>query len=139
MPRTVNVNGYILKVLPMLLIWGVMVHEYGHLIALRLLGIDGVIKSTGLNYTWSLNGVQGWQLLFFLYAGGVLQTTYGVYNMIREVDNETWLSGLTTALQGFLYLWWEPTGLYALGALISIALTCIIILILQTRGTIQFD
>lgn len=139
MVRTVNFNGYIKRVLPMIGIWGTMVHEYGHLIALRLLGVDGIIKSGALNYTFSLIGLTVVTRLFFLYAGGFLQAIYGVYNMIHESDNETWLAGLTTALQAFLYMWWEPTGLYTQGALISVTLTAFIIMILASRGTISFD
>ena len=139
MPRKINLNKYLIRVLPMLLLWGTMIHEYGHLIALKIMGATGYITTERLAATYLTSPLPGWQLLLFSYAGGILQTIYGLEVMYRQTDNETWLTGLTVALQGFLYMWWEPIREYSLGALISITITTLIIITLTTRGTIQFD
>lgn len=125
--------------LPMMFMWGVMVHEYGHLIALRLMGLDGVIKSTGLNQTWLLNGITPTQQTIWYLCGGLLQAIYGVYNMINESDNETWLSGFTVASQGIIYAFFEVANTPFIGAIFSIAITALIIILLQTEKMISFD
>ena len=139
MPRKLNLSGYLQRMIPMLLIWGTMVHEYGHLIALRLMGLDGVIKSTGLNLTWSLVSVTGWRLTVFLLAGGVTQAVYGVYNMLYESDNETWLAGFTVASQGLIYAFFEAADVVVLGAVFSVAITALLIILLATENKIQFN
>jgi len=138
-PRKLNLSGYLQRMLPMLLIWGVMVHEYGHLIALRLMGVDGVIKSTGLNLTWSLVSVTGWRLTVFLLAGGLTQAVYGVYNMLYESDNETWLSGFTVASQGLIYSLFEVAGVVFLGAIFSVVITGLLIILLATENKISIE
>ena len=138
-PRKVNLNGYIQKLLPMLLIWGVMIHEYGHLIALRLLGAEGVIRSTGLNLTWRTTTLTGMGLTVFYLAGGFLQGVYGLYHMIHESDNETWLSGFTVMIQGWTYMWFEVARLFDLGAIISITVTALSIILLCVFEVIRFE
>jgi len=125
--------------LPMLLIWGVMVHEYGHLLALRLMGLDGVIKSTGLNLTWCLVGITGWRMTVFFLSGGLLQAVYGVYNMLYESDNETWLSGFTVASQGLIYSVFEAAGVVFLGAIFSMVITGLLIILLATENKISIE
>ena len=139
MTRQVNFNGYIQKMAPMLLIWGTMVHEYGHLIALRFMGLSGEIRSTGLNLTWLLNGATSEQLLIWRFAGGFTQALYGLYNMLYESDNETWLSGLTVACVGLIYAVFETQREIMLGSIISITITTLLILLLHIRETIKFD
>ena len=138
MTRQVNFNGYIQRLIPMLLIWGTMVHEYGHLMAVRVLGGGGVIRS------WSLN-TMGWidipdNMLWFVYLfGGVLQAVYGLYNMVYESDNETWLSGFSVACQGLTYSVFETLNEVELGAIFSIVVTCLVIMLLTFKGTISFE
>ena len=139
MPRQINFPRYLIRVFPMLLLWGTMIHEYGHLIALKLIGAVGYITTENLAATYTTTNLQGWHSLLFSYGGGILQTLYGLETMYRQTDNETWLAGLTVALQGFLYMWWEPIAEYSLGALVSLIITTLIIITITTRGTIQFD
>ena len=139
MPRKVNLSGYIQRMLPMLLLWGVAVHEFGHLLALRFMGLDGVIKSTSLNLTWCLVGIAGWRLIFFLLAGGLTQAVYGVYNMLYESDNETWLSGFTVASQGLIYSLFEVAGVVFLGAIFSVVITGLFIVLLATENKISIE
>ena len=139
MPRQINFPRYLIRVFPTLLLWGTMIHEYGHLIALKLIDAVGYISTERLAATYTTTNLLGWQLLLFKYGGGILQTLYGLETMCRQTDNETWLAGLTVALQGFLYMWWEPIAEYSLGALVSIIITTLIIITITTRGTIQFD
>jgi len=137
--RQVNFNGYIQRLLPMLLILGVMVHEYGHLTALRLLGAEGVIHSTGLNLTWRTTELTGYTLTAFYLAGGFLQGVYGLYNMVHESDNETWLSGFTVMIQGWTYMWFEAARLFDLGAIISVAVAALSVIFLCVFEVILFD
>ena len=139
MTRQVNFNGYIQRLIPMLLIWGTMVHEYGHLIALRLMGLTGEIRSTGLNLTWLINGATDEQIYIWCMAGGLLQAVYGVSSMLYESDNETWLSGFTVACQGLTYMWWEYPRLIELGALFSIIVTMFAVIYLQLTKVISFE
>ena len=139
MTRQVNFNGYIQRLASSMLIWAVMAHEFGHLISLRLIDVPGEIRSTGLNLTWSLEPLTGWRLTFFCVAGGLMQAIYGLDNMRHESDNETWLAYLTITLQGLTYMWFEEPRLFALGALISLAITALIILLLTIFEVIWFD
>jgi len=139
MPRKINLTKYLLQTFIMLLFWGTMIHEYGHLIALKLIGAVGYITTERLAVTTTTTPLLGWHSLVFSYGGGILQTLYGLETMYRQTDNETWLAGLTVALQGFLYMWWEPISEYSLGALVSLIITTLIIITITTRGTIQFD
>lgn len=139
MTRKVNFNGYLLKVSPMMLIWGTMIHEYGHLMALRLFGGHGYIKSEALNLTWMTNGLTGLPLTVFYMAGGLTQALYGCYNMISESDDETWLSGFSVTCQGLTYMWFEEPRLFALGALLSVCFTALAIIYLNVLEIIEFD
>lgn len=137
--RKVNLVGYIQRCIPMLLVWGVMVHEYGHLIALRLMGLYGEIRSTGLNLTWLVNGATPLQVNLWQLSGGLLQCVYGLYNMYAESDNETWLSGFTVACQGFIYAWFEMCDTILIGSLFSIVITLLLVIVLQAEGRIDFE
>ena len=139
MTRQVNFNGYIQRLVSSMLIWAVMVHEFGHLISLRLIGVPGEIRSTGLNLTWSLEPLTGWRSTFFYMAGGLTQAIYGLDNMRHESDNETWLSYLTIAIQGLTYMWFEEPRLFALGALISLTFTAFTVTLLSIIGVISFE
>ena len=82
---------------------GVFVHEYGHLIGLRLLGVQGEIRSTALNAVYPSTHLYGVDHLIFYGAGGALQALVALALIIRCKDLEIKFANLFVAAHGVVY------------------------------------
>lgn len=82
---------------------GVFVHEYGHLIALRLLGVQGEIRSTALNAVYPSTHLYGVDHLIFYGAGGAFQALVSLILIFRCKDFEIKLANLFVATHGLIY------------------------------------
>ena len=81
------------------------VHEYGHLISLRLMGYAGEIRSTMLNATWPLEYhlMSPTERTIFFLSGGFFQAfVFGVLCLFN-VDEESSLANKIIVIQGVLY------------------------------------
>lgn len=119
-----------------------MIHEYGHLLALRLMGYRGAIYSNALNMTTAidyskLTYIQ--QRIFFL-SGGIFQALIFMTLCIFDRDEEDKLANKMVAIQGLVYalfegfahrMWWE-TGA-AVGLLASIIFMVAVISVTSNR------
>lgn len=119
-----------------------IVHEYGHLLALRLMGYRGAIYSNALNMTTALDFslmTLSQQRVFFL-AGGMFQAVVFLIMCIFDKDEEDRLVNKMVAIQGFIYalfegftyrMWWQIGGLIGL-----LASMVFMILVLQAKSNV---
>jgi hypothetical protein len=112
------------------------IHEYGHLLALRILGYEGVIKSTALNHVYpsSLAGITQLERHFFYIAGGWIQAFVFLFLCIGNKDREQRMINKMIALEGFIYGvfeaftgpgWWQvgaTVGMIAATVFMTLAL-----------------
>ena len=138
MSRTINLTRYLFYTTLSLLVWGVMIHEYGHLVYLTIIGVNGSIISTNLSATYALEPLTQTQSTLFSLAGGILEALYGLYLTLSK-DNETWLTGVTLTTWSLIYAVTETMGQTTLGAVTASGLTFILILYLNTVQVIHFD
>ena len=85
---------------------GVVIHEYSHLVALRILGFEGVIKSTHLDAVYPLEWVlmNDWQRVVFHLAGGLGQVAYGTYNILfTSQEDQQIMVDMMIIIQGLIY------------------------------------
>ena len=82
---------------------GVFVHEYGHLIGLRLLGVPGEIRSTMLNAVYPSMSLYGIDRLIFYGAGGAFQALVSLILIFRCKDFEIKLANIFVATHGLIY------------------------------------
>lgn len=78
-------------------------HEYGHLIGLRLLGVPGEIRSTVLNAVYPSISLYGVDHLIFYGAGGAFQALVALALIIRCKDFEIKLANIFVASHGLVY------------------------------------
>ena len=96
-----------------------VIHEYGHLFALRFIGVEGEIRSTVLNAVYPAHPVYGTDAIIFYGAGGVVQGIVFLLMMYRNKDAENNLINLWIAIQGFIYAAFEaltPRKFWLMGA-----------------------
>lgn len=102
-----------------------MIHEYGHLLVLRLMGYRGAIYSNALNMTTAIDYnllTYTQQRLFFL-AGGLFQALIFLVMCVFDKDEEDRLANKMVAIQGLVYalfegftyrMWWDIGALSGL-------------------------
>ena len=111
-----------------MIILATIVHEYGHLLSLRLMGYRGVINSGALNMVTALdyNLMSSLEKHLFFIAGGLFQCMIFLIMCIFDKDEENRLVNKMIVIQGFVYMlfeafatriWWETGAV--LGILLS--------------------
>jgi len=84
-----------------------MIHEYGHLLALRFLGIDGEIRAAALNAVYPGRALIGSERLIFYGSGGMVQAIVFLILATRNRDHENRLINIMIAVEGFIYAIFE--------------------------------
>lgn len=95
-----------------------MIHEYGHLLSLRLMGYRGAIYSNALNMTTAIDYslLTDFQKHVFFFSGGLFQGIIFLIMCIFDKDEEDRLANKMVAIQGIVYaffegftnrMWWE--------------------------------
>jgi hypothetical protein len=80
-----------------------MIHEYGHLLALRLLGVDGEIRASALNAVYPKIPLYGYKALVFYGGGGMMQALVFIILAVRNRDDENRLINIMIAVEGIIY------------------------------------
>jgi len=151
--------GRVLLVFAVALFFGVSCcawHEYGHLIAARILGVSAEIFSTALNQTPP--DVYDWRIVPIAYSGGALVAVclffldalidvpewelglrpVAVIEAVYGVAEGTWfLAWYMGWLEG--HLWWTANGLSAGAALGGAVATASLLIELWRRGWLRPD
>ncbi len=99
-----------------------IVHEYGHLIALRLIGEDGYIMASTLNGVYPVNTITGTDAIIFYGGGGVFQALIFLFMAYQNRDSENWIINLFVATQGLIYGCFEalaPRAFWNMGAFLG--------------------
>ena len=97
------------------------VHEYGHLLAVRLMGYEGEIRSSALAsvYLTSAQGITELEYRFFYLSGGLFQAAVFLLMCISNEDAENRLVNKMVAVYGVVYgcfeaftprVWWSAGG-----------------------------
>ena len=101
-----------------MLLLATMVHEYGHLLSLRIMGYSGEIRSHALNMVYPID-VAGWtapERLFFYGSGGLFQALIFLVLCLWNKDEENRLVNKMVVIQGVIYglfegllpnMWWS--------------------------------
>ena len=100
-----------------------IVHEYGHLIALRLIGVDGCIHSHTLNGVYPAHAVTGTDAIIFYGAGGIFQAAVFLFMAYQNRDSENQIINLFVAAQGFVYAFFEalaPRVFWNMGSFLGV-------------------
>lgn len=107
-----------------------MIHEYGHLLALRLMGIDGEIRATMLNAVYPGRALVGYERLIFYGSGGMVQALVFLILATRNRDAENRLINIMIAIEGFIYAFFEalaPRTFWAFGSSFGALIAALII------------
>ena len=92
-----------------MMLLGTIVHEYGHLLSLRLMGYSGIIRSNALNMVtaldYSLMSLRERQ--FFFLSGGLFQGIIFLTMCLFDRDEEDRLANKMVAIQGLIYMFFE--------------------------------
>jgi hypothetical protein len=107
------------------------IHEYGHLLALRLLGVPGEIRSTMLNAVYPSELITGPNAIIFYGGGGVVQAIAFSLMAMQNKDAENRLINIWIAIQGLVYGAFEaltPRSYWNLGASIGTYVALFIII-----------
>lgn len=107
-----------------LLVLGIPIHEYGHMLSLRFMGYTGEIRNTMLNavYPTQYSLMSELERTIFFLSGGMFQALVFSLLCLFNVDEENNLANRVVALQGFVYGLFEglcPRELGGTGSLIS--------------------
>ncbi len=100
-----------------------MVHEYGHLVALRLMGLHGKIVAVSLNMVYPLQTLSASQARIFYAGGGLLQAAVFFLLMLRNRDAENRLINMVVAVSGLIYSVFEafaPRVFWSLGSTLGV-------------------
>lgn len=120
----VNFWDLIFQVLFRMIYLATVVHEYGHLMALSVMGYRGVIRSELLNAVYPLDIALMSELekkLFYV-SGGLVQAATFLVLCIFDRDEEDRLVNKMVAVQGVVYAFFEgffPRTWWEVGALVS--------------------
>jgi hypothetical protein len=107
------------------------IHEYGHLLALRLIGVPGEIRSTVLNAVYPSELITGPDAVIFYGGGGAVQAIAFTLMALRNKDAENRLINIWIAIQGIVYGAFEaltPKNYWNLGASIGTYVALFIII-----------
>ena len=113
-----------------------MIHEYGHLLALRALGYTGAISSEALNVVTSFDIASAslFELRVFFLSGGLFQCLIFLSLCLLNKDEENRLVNKMVAIQGLIYalfegflrpVWWELGG--TIGIIVSFIFMAVVI------------
>ena len=113
-----NIRDLFFQLIIRMVMLATMVHEYGHLLSLRLMGYTGEIRSHALNMVYPTD-VSGWtqaEKLFFYGSGGLFQALIFMILCLWNKDEENRLVNKMVAIQGVIYglfeglmpsMWWS--------------------------------
>lgn len=107
-----------------------IVHEYSHLLALRLMGYTGEIRSTMLNavFPTQYSLMQPWQKTTFYFSGGLGQALTFSLMCLYNKDEENRLVNKMIAVWGLIYGAFEafaPRAWWDLGSVIGLMISII--------------
>ena len=107
-----------------------MIHEYGHLLALRILGIDGEIRASALSAVYPARPLVGHERYIFYGGGGMVQALFFTILAVRNRDDENRLINIMIAIEGFIYGIFEafaPRTFWGFGTMIGFMVGALII------------
>ena len=131
-----NIRDVLFQITIRMLLLATMVHEYGHLLSLRIMGFDGAIYARALNMVYPVDIAHmtiNQQYLFF-FSGGMFQALIFLTLSLWDKDEENRLVNKMVVIQGVIYglfeglmprMWWEFGASIAL--VISIAFMVIVL------------
>ncbi len=102
-----------------------IIHEYGHLLALRFIGVEGEIRSTMLNAVYPTQPVGGADAVIFYAGGGLVQAVAFLLMMVRNKDAENKFINGWMAVHGVVYGAFEafaPRSFWNLGSSLGVFL-----------------
>lgn len=125
-----RVTDSIIQIALRLLVIGVPIHEYGHMLSLRFMGYTGEIRNTMLNAVFPtqyhlMNDLE--KTIFYL-SGGMFQALVFTLLCISNADEENKLANRIVAIQGFIYGLFEglcPREMWGIGSVISMIVSLI--------------
>jgi len=117
------------------------VHEYGHLLALRLLGFSGEIRSGALNAVYPVFGrpLAWWEHAAVYGGGGFFQAAVFLVLGWLDEDDENRLISLMIAWQGAVYGCFEalaPRVFWDFGAFLGAMAACFLFLAYAQRNIV---
>ena len=107
-----------------------MIHEYGHLLSLRLLGIDGEIRASALNAVYPSRALIGYERLVFYGSGGMVQALVFFILAVKNRDPENRLINIMIAIEGFIYAFFEalaPRTFWSFGSTFGVLVAALIV------------
>ena len=123
MATKISISDFLFQLFLRGVLLGTIIHEYGHLFALRLIGVEGEIRSTVLNAVYPAHTVTGNNALIFYGGGGFTQGIVFLLMMVRNKDPENSVVNFWMAIQGFIYGAFEaltPRNFWSLGSSIGL-------------------
>ena len=96
-----------------------MIHEYGHLLSLKMMGINGEIRATALNAVYPGRALVGYERLVFYGSGGMAQALIFFILAAKNRDAENRLINIMIGIEGFIYAFFEalaPRTFWAFGS-----------------------
>ena len=100
-----NIRDVLFQITIRMLLLATMVHEYGHLLALRIMGFNGAIYARALNMVYPVDVAHmtiKQQYLFF-FSGGFFQALIFLILCLWNKDEENRLVNKMVAIQGIIY------------------------------------
>ena len=126
----ISVSDLLFQLLLRGIVLATMIHEYGHLLALRLMGINGEIRSGALNAVYPGRTLVGTERLVFYGGGGIVQATVFIILAIRNRDAENRLINIMIAVEGIIYAFFEafaPRVFWSFGSSFGALIAALII------------
>jgi len=120
-----SLTEFTVKLVVIFYLLNTAVHEYGHIIAARLLGHYGEIRSTALNHAYiTYNGsVPLWHHWVIFGAGGVSVFLLFTVLVWKNIDNEHRIIYVMSAVSNLIYAFFEalfPSTFWELGSILGI-------------------
>ncbi len=106
---TLSFRDLIFQITFRMIILATIIHEYGHLLALRVMNYRGYIHSNTLNMVTALefNTMSLREQRFFFFSGGLFQCLMFLAMCIFDKDEEDRLVNKMVAIQGIIYAFFE--------------------------------
>ena len=106
------------------------IHEYGHLLGLRAIGVAGIIQSTALNAVYPARPLMGSQAYVFYGSGGLIQAVAFGLMAVRNKDPENRLINIWIAVEGLVYGAFEafmPRVFWQFGAMVGMMVALLVL------------
>ena len=126
----ISVSDLIFQLFMRGIVLATMIHEYGHLLSLRLMGINGEIRATALNAVYPGRALVGYERLIFYGSGGMVQALVFLILAAKNRDTENRLINIMIAIEGFIYAFFEalaPRTFWSFGATVGALVAALIL------------